>query len=95
MSPTRLSADEQANIHRIMGQVRDLLQELQTISTRFSTLSGSQPRRWDRIRYPRAETLTLRLELHYQTSTLNLFLTGTSTATLARIESLVRDIATN
>jgi len=89
---TRCDPDEREHLHSILQRVHPLLQEIGAITEKFSSLHESQPRVWDRLKFPRLQIQALQKRVHLQISTLHLFVSSLSNRSLARIEQVLEEI---
>ncbi|KAH9204279.1 hypothetical protein DL95DRAFT_418379 [Leptodontidium sp. 2 PMI_412] len=73
--------------------VYKLLKDIDEIHDRFSGLTDSQPKVWDRLRFPKLKIQAMQKRVHVQISALNLFVVAQSQGSIGRIEEYLKDMA--
>ena len=89
----RAGKGRQKELNNIIQYCTEVLQQLETLVTRYRSLGTSQRKVWDRIKLGDEGIQVIRNKLVLHTSTLTLFLTSLGTGSLGRIEKKLDDIA--
>jgi hypothetical protein len=77
--------------NHILGNVHQLLKDLEKMVLKYRSLATLEKRTWDRLRFGLKELNTIRQMLTYHTAQMELFLSSLTVGALGRIENLLED----
>jgi len=75
--------------NHVLGNVQQLLKELEKMVLKHRSLATLEKRTWDRLRFGMKELNTMRQKLTYHTAQMELFLSSLTVGALGRIENLL------
>jgi hypothetical protein len=89
----RAGKGRQKELNNIVQNCTQVLQQLESLVTRYRSLGTSQKKVWDRVKFGDEGIQVIRNQLVLHNTTLTLFLTSLGTGSLGRIEKKLDDIA--
>jgi hypothetical protein len=76
----------------ILGNVQQMLKDLEVMVLKYRSLATLEKRTWDRLRFGLKGLNTIRQKLTYHTAQMELFLSSLTVGALGRIENILEDL---
>jgi hypothetical protein len=88
----RRGAEMEDEFKHILGNVQQMLKDLEVMVLKYRSLATLEKRTWDRLRFGLKGLNTIRQKLTYHTAQMELFLSSLTVGALGRIENILEDL---
>lgn len=76
----------------ILSNIKPVLEDLERMVSKYSSLGRTEKRKWDRLRFGAEDLDNIRGKLTFHTSVIDLFMNNLSAGSLAKIETALEEI---
>jgi ankyrin repeat protein len=88
----RRGVGRKADMDTILSNIKPVLEDLERMVSKYSSLGKTEKRKWDRLRFGAEDLDNIRGKLTFHTSVIDLFMNNLSAGSLAKIETALEEI---
>jgi hypothetical protein len=88
----RRGSSRKAELDTLLRNSSNVLKQIEDIVDRYHSLGRDQRRTWDRVKFATEDLVALRTKLSFHINGINLFISGLSAGSLARIEMVLEEL---